>query len=229
MTTTNRFGLRYPAGADAFDIPTDMGELATDVDGWLSRAFPCLSTARPTGIADGFIIRETDTGLWWGYNGTTWVSLGASGGDGGAVLDHAQFSGSAQSIPHATNTPVAFGTTDTASAVVTRQTRGAGHQFVLGRTGLWSITATVRYATTAAVGERYAGIHTGSGGGDPLAGDGKAVPSGNPVTCSPSLAARWFTSGSIVFVNAYQGTGGSRNLEPHGSGGWVRINLACVS
>jgi hypothetical protein len=229
MPTTPRFALRYPAQSDAPNVPVDMQELASDVEGQLARAFPCLSTARPASPPLGMLIFETDTSLILIWDGDSWNTVVApAGGGGGGTTAHAQFSAaSAQSVPNAANATCAFGTTDTSSALVTRASRGAGHQFTLGASGIWVITGTTRYASAAVTGERYAGLHTGASEGSPLAGQGQSPPSGNPVTNNFGVA-KSFASGAVVFVNLYQSTGGARLLEPHASGGWVRINFALV-
>jgi hypothetical protein len=233
MGTTARFGLHYPELTAEPNVPADVLALATDVEGRLARAFPCLSTARPTGIADGFMIRETDTGLVLIWDGTEWDTVGGSSGGGGGggdvVTAHAQFSAaSAQSVATG-NVTCAFGTSDVASALVTRASNGAGHQFTLGATGLWTITATIRWASTSATGERYAGIHIpGASGGTPLAGNGADPPANRPTTLNVALT-RNFSSGSAVMVNLFNGTPAARTLEPHASGGWVRINFTYVA
>lgn len=231
MATTTRDALRYPALSDSPDVVRDITNLATDVEGALHRAYPCTSTTRPTGIDEGFLIRESDTGAVLVWDGADWQALGAgvSGGGSGGSLAYAQFSASsAQSVANATDVTCGFGTADTASSAVTRAVRAEGHQFTLNTAGLWTITATVRYSTTTATGERYAGIHTGSGGGQPLAGAGSNPSSGSsPVTLNVAVT-RYFTASSTVFVNLYQGTGNPLALEPGSGGGWVRLNFGLV-
>lgn len=230
MGTTSRFALRYPTVTDAPNVPVDMRELAEDVEGQLARAFPCLSTARPASPPLGMLIFETDTSLLLVWDGDSWntVVAPAAGGSGGTTA-YAQFSAaSAQSVPDATNTPAAFGTTDTASSSVARQADGAGHRFILNSSGIWSITTTIRYAQTSADGERYAGIHlAGSSTTIPLGGEGHNQDLQGTVTLNVAVT-RYFASGTGVIVNLYQGTGSARLLEPHASGGWARVNFALV-
>lgn len=229
MGTTPRFGLDYPERTDEPNGPQQIRNLAEDVEGRLSRAFPCLSTARPTGVADGFMIRETDTGLVLIWDGAEWDTVGGAASGGGAVTTaHAQFSAaSAQSVATG-NVVCGFGTTDTASPEVVRAANGSGHQFTLGATAIWNITTTVRWASTSATGERYAGIHLpGASGGTPLAGQGGNPPTNNPTTLNVALT-RYFSSGAVVMVNLFNGTGGTRTLEPGTGNGWVRINFTRV-
>lgn len=231
MGTTTRFGLRYPTLTEAPNVPLDMQELATDVDGWLARALPCLSTARPASPAQGLLIFETDTGLLMIWDGDSWnaiVTPAAGGGGGGGTTAHAQFSAAAAQSVATGNVACAFGTTDTASTAVTRATSGAGHQFTLNTSSIWAISATARYASTSATGERYAGIHLpGASGGTPLAGSGSNPPTNNPTTLNVAVT-RYFASGTAVIVNLFNGTGSTRVLEPGTGGGWVRINFALV-
>lgn len=231
MATTPRDALRYPALGDSPDVVRDITQLATDVEGQLHRAYACLSTARPTGVGAGFIIRETDTGAVLIWDGTTWAPIAtpaAGGGGTPGVTAHAQFSASsAQSVPTGIDTPCAFAATNTASTAVTRAATGAGHQFTLNTSGIWAISSTIRYASTSADGERYAGIHLAGSGGDPLAGEGHNQDLQGTVTLNVAVT-RYFASGAAIVVNLWQGTGGTRTLEPHASGGWVRLNLALI-
>lgn len=225
MPSTSRFGLRYPSLTDAPD-GTSLGEdLAQDADGWLSRAFPCTALTRPTGVGAGFLIYETDTESVAIYDGTDWTYVGAGSTSGGGVTGaEAQYSASsAQSVADSTNVVMAFGTDDTTSAAVTKSAQGAGHKFTLNTAGVWLITTTVRYATTTATGERFAGLKTAAG--LELGGEGSAPTSGNPATVNFAINRR-FAVGDAVYVTLFQGTGSTRTLEPFTGGGWCRINLS---
>lgn len=148
---------------------------------------------------------------------------GGGGGGGSTASAHYTAGATAQSIPTTTDTVVAFGTEADADALVVRTTQGAGHKFALQTTGIWAISTTVRYATNPAGGERAVSLRTV--GGLTLAHAGGAQP-GLPATyalsCTRSLA-----EDTEIIVVAYQGTGGSRDLEPN-SGAWVQISLALV-
>jgi microcystin-dependent protein len=82
MPTTTKWGLRFPAGADVPDVPTDMGELAVDVEA----ALPLSGTiaARPTPAAGriGATYYATDTGVLSFWTGAAWVDLPFGAGVG---------------------------------------------------------------------------------------------------------------------------------------------------
>jgi hypothetical protein len=224
MTTTGRFGLRYPTLTDAPDGPQLGEELATDTDAWLSRAWPCTSTTRPTGVPDGFLIWQTDTQQLLMRAGQTWVGAGttpAGGGGGGPALGglaEAQYSATVvQTLPNAADTVVAFGTEDETSTYVTRSVFREGHKFTVSA-GYYLIAATVRYKPFQ-TGERYAGIMLTDG--SRLGGNSSGTPSG-PGTCHVSVPKR-LDAGAALYVTAWQQVGSGLDLEA--SDGWVRLNI----
>lgn len=221
-TTGAPFNLPYPALGDAPNGP-DLGQdLAEAVHALLARALVVTSSTRPASPANGLTIVETDTNSALIAIGGNWYYL-TSTTTGGTVTGEAQYSAaSAQSIPNTTDTAVAFGTDDYTSAAVTKLAHGAGHKFKLNQGGVWSITAMVRYASTSATGERWAGFRTADGGF--LPGDGDAPTANNPASLNFSLNQR-FDTNEEVYVNAWQGTGSARLLEPYTDSAWVRINF----
>ncbi|GEL17700.1 hypothetical protein [Pseudonocardia asaccharolytica] len=224
MGSTTRFGLRYPGLGDAPNGPQLAQQLAEDTEGWLARAYPCTSSTRPTGVGEGFLIREADTGSVLIYTGADWVAVGGSGGGGGGGGSSAYASyaaTAAQSIPSGADTVVAFGVETAAHALVTRSTQGSGHKFTLGQSGLWAITAVARFV--AASSERTFELFTG--GGATLAKAGGPGP-GLPFTTTLS-ATRQLSAGTTVRLEAWQDSGGSLALEPNG-GNWVHIDFALV-
>ncbi|WP_181778919.1 hypothetical protein [Pseudonocardia pini] len=236
---TTRWGLTSPELTDEPNGPAQIAALAGTVDARLWRAYPCLSTARPALGAgdDGFLIRETDSGAFRLWDGDSWSGDllasggGGGGGGGGTGGAWAQYSAAAaQSIPAATNTPVLFATADSTTTSVTRESRGAGHQFKLGTSGLWTLSTTVRFATGGSAGERYTGIHLGNG--DALAAQGPGTAANGAITNNVAVT-RWFDADAVVFVQVWQGSGSARNLEPGPDGtlgkGWVRFNAALVA
>jgi hypothetical protein len=229
MGTTTRFALAYPASTDEPNGPVQIQALADDVEDQLARAFPCTSGTRPTGIGDGFLIWETDTKLLLAYDlaTTTWtgVGSGSGGGGGGSTAGGTWTAGtSAQSIPNAANTIVAFGTAVGSPTGVTRAASGAGHKFTLGSSGVWAVHATLRYASAAAGGVRDVGVWANATTN--LAHSGSAV-AGQPATHSLGTV-RYLASGTEITVIAYQATGAARVLEPN-SGAWVHIDIALVA
>jgi hypothetical protein len=68
MPTTPVYALRYPAPADPADVPTDMGELATDVENKLLTASSTYSTTPPATPVDGQLWAypaDTTNGVIW--------------------------------------------------------------------------------------------------------------------------------------------------------------------
>ena len=233
MGSTSRFGLSYPELTDAPNGPAQMQELASDVDGWLCRAYRCTSTSRPSGVPNDFLIRESDTGNVLIWTGSAWsqvtgtVTGGGGGGGGGtsliATISATYAATSAQSIPSGADTVVAFGVEQQADPAVTRSTSGAGHKFTLAQTRLWVITATVRYAQNA-VGGRTFDLQTGAGA--VLAKASGPVDTDAPWTANLSVA-RKLAAGTTVQVVARHNSTSSVPLEPSG-GSYVHIDIAGV-
>jgi hypothetical protein len=233
LGSTPRFVLRWPDLTDAPNGPAQFQQLAEDTDGWLCRAFPCTSSTRPSGVAAGFLIRESDSGNILVWTGSAWsqvngaVSGGGGGGGGGTSListvSATYAATSAQSIPTQTDTVVAFGVEQTADPTVTRSTSGAGHKFTLAQTRLWIVTATVRFAQDA-VGGRTFELTTGSGA--VLAKESGPVNADAPWSASLSVARR-LPAGTSVQVRARHNSTASVPLEPQG-GDYVHIDIAGV-
>jgi hypothetical protein len=237
MATTTRHGLRYPALTDMPHGPQQVRNLAEDVEGWLARAYPCTSTTRPTGVADGFLIRETDTGRVYIWNASAapsgaWerlallsdVGTGSGGSGTGAPTAAATYAATTtQTVGNEVDAVVAFGNAVTTDPLVTRATNGAGHKFALGSTGIWVITATVRWAQ-AANGGRTFELRAGS---TVLAKVGAGVTGNAPWTANLAIT-RKFSSGTEVHVYGRQDSGGTLALE-HGGGSYVHIDLALVA
>lgn len=235
MPETIAYGLSYPDPADAPDGPLAFQTLAQDVEGWLSRAWPCTSTTRPTSPPEGLIIRETDTGaVYIASEVGAWIPLGV-GASGGGTTSAAQYSASTnQSVPNDVDVAISFGSADRTSAEVVRNAYRPdgsvpfGHGFQLLASGIWSLSTTVRYASVTFDGERYVGIHDAVTE-NPLIGSGWRFEVGlggtQTLTCA---VTRWFDAGDQVYVHTRQKTGGARTLERGPGNGWVRINLARV-
>lgn len=235
MGQTDRFDLRYPEQGDEVDVPTDLSELAEDVEDWLSRLFEATSTTRPAGVPAGFMIRETDTGEVRVYNGSTWVLVGgAAGGGGGAFLGGGLWrAASSQSIPNTSSGPgtiVAFGTAVGTPTLITRTTQGAGHMFELESAGLLTGVVTGRWTTTTTAGVRDLSVWCDRAGGtafdESLSHDGGGTVAGQPKGRSLPIS-RYLPAGTTLVVYAYNGTGATRTLE-HNSGQWVSIDLNLI-
>lgn len=194
MTTPN-FGWPYPGQDDEADGAGQIQALAEAID------------ADVQAIADDV------------------AGLAGGGGGGGGSTASATFSAgtTAQSIPNAADTVVAFGTEVDGDPLVTRSTSDAGHKFTLGASRIWAISTTVRYANHGAGGEKAVSLRTT--GGVTLAHAGGAaagIPATYPLSCT-----RYLASGTEIIVVCYQGTGGSRTLEPN-AGAWVHIDFAAI-
>lgn len=127
----------------------------------------------------------------------------------------------AQAITNGLNTPVAFATTSVDTALVTKATSGVGHSFTLTRAGIWAIEATVRYASVAVGGERYAEIVVGS---TVLQAQGaNAAGNTSPITLNVGVEER-LASGSVMTVRTFQGTGSSQNLDA----AWTRVTFTWI-
>lgn len=84
MATTPRWGLRYPLGSDAPDVPLWMNRLATDLDG-VAMDDQGLLSARPTSSPGspgkkGRYYHATDTGQLYRDTGTSWLPVHVPGG-----------------------------------------------------------------------------------------------------------------------------------------------------
>jgi microcystin-dependent protein len=84
MPTTPNRGIRYPAGTDVPDVPTDMSEMGTDLDAvtsgysgtFAARGAPSTGAGTAKGKPWTFYY-ATDTGQVFLSTGTAWIDLGA--------------------------------------------------------------------------------------------------------------------------------------------------------
>lgn len=236
MPTTSLHGLRWPSLSEAPNVPQDLGFLAADTAGWLTRAYPCTSITRPTGVPDGFLIRETDTGDLGMFNGTTstWTtyspngSTGGGGGGGGgsttittaAALYEAS---TAQPISTGVDTVVAFGVQQVADPEVVRSSQGAGHQFTLQATRIWTVTATIRFAQNASGGRTF---EIRNSAGKVLAKSSGPVDTDAPWTCN-LVVSRRMPINTAVHVIARHNAGTGISLEPN-NGDTCHIDITGV-
>lgn len=241
MGTTSRFALSYPEQTDEPDGPAQIQGLADDVEGWLSRAFPVADAAARAALGVvlgaggyGFFVIETDTKLPYMWNGTTWLALtGTSGGGGGeGASGGATFTQtSAQSIPNTSSGPgtIVSLPNGTSGPLIERSAQGSGHKFELLASGIWAVGVGVRIASNGTAGEVSATIRLDLAGGtdfdDVLDIDGGRR-EGLPRTLKPGRT-RYLPAGTMVAVFVYNGTGGTRQLEPNG-GDWVNLDAWLV-
>jgi hypothetical protein len=225
------FSLRYQTLADAPDGAGLGQNLATDAAGWLSRAYPVADAAARvalSGVGQGFLVFQDSDDTFWGWNGSSWIGFGdgTGGGGGGGTFVEGQYRASAnQSIPNNTDTVIGFGTTETASAVVTRATSGSGHKFTLTNTATYAITAVVRFAAGAA-GSRFIELRN-SAQSTGYVSDGDQ---GGTAAATRSFSlTKAFTAGTELVVIAAQSSGGALSTDYQGSSPTVyRVRLTIV-
>lgn len=134
MPTTPVYALRYPASTDPADVPTDMSELALDVEGVFNRA---ASATPPASPADGQLwtmIADATAGVAW-----TFRYRAAS-----ASAYKWEFVGGPP-LPGNVN---AQETTTTTSSYVNLATVGPG--ITLTRPGVYSVSASAALNNSAA-------------------------------------------------------------------------------
>lgn len=73
--TTPRYALRYPVAADANNVPSDMLNLATDLDNKMSSFIQTTAALRPAASISGRVHFATDTKEISYDTGATWRSL----------------------------------------------------------------------------------------------------------------------------------------------------------
>jgi len=174
---------------------------------------PCTSTTRPASPHEGLLIRESDTGMLAIYSGSALRYLCPTG----EVSTQAEYNPSGtQSIPNTTSTEIAFANESVSTALVTRSTAGAGHQFTLNRAGLWSFSLIVR--TASGTGERHVSLNDTAG----------YVAAANVLGTGPAhidvSIIRYFASGVVITPKIYQATGGA--LSTAAGTGETRMHVA---
>lgn len=129
-----------------------------------------------------------------------------------------------QTIGTGADTTIAFGTASKTSSLVTRSSDGTGHRFTLGRSGVWLFNVCVRWANAAggSPGERFAKLNCQAGN---LSSQGYMLVSfTGPVTHHVS-AVRYMDANDWVRAEAYQDSGGDRNLEGNAGESWGAFYL----
>lgn len=233
MATTPRFALHYQALTDAPDGAALGGLLAADVDAWLARAYPVANAAARTalsGLGVGFWVFQQDDESLWIWDGSTWNALTGSSGGGSSAFSYTdgQYRAAAnQTLSNSTDTVLAFATTETSSAVVTRATSGSGHKFTLSTTGLYAITATVRFAAGAA-GSRFIELRNSAQNARYVSSGDQGGPAASTRTFS---LTRGFSAGQDLVVVAAQSSGGNLSTQYQGTSitdGFVRLGITKI-
>jgi hypothetical protein len=234
--TTTPWGIEYPTEGDEVNVHGDVQRLAEDVRDALGHALAIAdAAARPSSPTRGLIVQQDDDDQFYGFNGSIWVPLsGSGGGGGGGSGDGGRWhaGSTAQNIPATVSGPgtiVAFGTAAGSPdpVGVTREVEGAGHAFEVGSDGIWGGQLIARYAANSASGVRDFSIWCDRAGGTSYA---EALTGPQPQTVAGQAKGgtypfrRWLPAGTRIVCYAFNGTGGTRALEPSG-GNWVSFEL----
>ena len=241
MATTSRFGLHYQTLTDSPDGAALGALLAEDVDNWLARAYPVAdATARLalSGLPAGFTVLQQDDASVWIWTGLLWsggigsssggTDSGGGSGSGAVGVDGQWRAASNQNLSNGTDTVLAFGTTETDSALVTRATSGSGHKFTLAEDAVYAVTATVRFAPGTA-GSRFIELRNSAQTVRFVAqGD-----QGGPAAATRSFSVtKRFPAAQELVVIATQSSGGTLATQYQGSSitdGFVRLTICKVA
>lgn len=230
MGTTTRWGLVYPERFDPPEGWLQLKALADGLEAVLGSALEVADTAARTALGTaigvggrGLVVLQVDTSQPYMWLGASWLALGGAGGGGGSSSrGRWRQTGTAQSIPNSADTVVRLDSDALTTPDITKITSGAGHGFRFERAGVLKGSASVRYATTTAVGVRHAHVVLGENA-DYLASGGGGD-AGQPVPISLSIGPVDVAEDDVLSVRCFQGTGAPRNLEPN-SGAWVHLEL----
>lgn len=129
-----------------------------------------------------------------------------------------------QVIGNTTDTPIAFGTANVTSDLVTRAVSGVGHKFTLGKSGLWAVTTTCRFPATA-TGERSCHIEDSLGLWHHS--QSQAGSSGAPSTLCVGFV-KYLTAGDWVQVEVYQSSGGNITTDSNALLAFGRIDIVGI-
>lgn len=234
MATTPRLGFHYLTLTDPPDIAGATQTLATDAETWANRAFPVADAAARvalSGIGTGFLVFQQDNdSVWIWTDASTWLQVGAGsgggGGGGGGSFVEGQWRASAnQTLTNAVDAVLAFGTTETTSAVVTRATSGTGHKFALANTATFAIAATVRFAPGTA-GSRFIELRDAA----QTTGYVSSGDQGGPAAATRHFSiVKGFAAGTELVVVGSQSSGGNLDTQFQGTSPTVyRVRLTIV-
>lgn len=231
MATTPRFGFHYLTSGDPPDLAGATEDLATDAETWNGRGLAVANAAGRIAlgtVGEATIVRQRDDGSVWIYTDLgTWAQIGGGGGGGGAIgVVAANYSASAvQTLPNATDTPIAFGVGADVSGV-TRSTKGVGHKFTCVA-GYYLIAATVRFDSGTA-GSRFIGLRKA----DDSIQYVSAQNDGGPNDATRTFA--WpvvLTATSDLYIAGSQASGSSLATKPTGTpspSGYVSLTITRI-
>ncbi len=142
----------------------------------------------------------------------------------GQLTTTAQYQATAnQTISTSSSTFVAFAGSTITTSLVTRTVNGAGHTFTLNSSGLWAITATLRYSAQA-TGYREVWLQGPIGH---ICGSSQPASASSPATMILSIC-QWLDAGTGIAVATFQDAGSNATLLGDTSNAYGRIDLACL-
>jgi hypothetical protein len=129
----------------------------------------------------------------------------------------------AQPISTGVDTVVAFGVQQVADPEVVRSNQGAGHQFTLQATRVWTVTVTARFAQNASGGRTF---ELRNSAGKVLAKESGPVDTDAPWTANLAVSRR-MPINTAVHVIARHNAGTGISLEPN-NGDTCHIDITGV-
>lgn len=230
MAVTERWDVPYPVKTDAPEGWVQLKTLADYLELNLGHALEVDDAAARTALGTaigsggrGLLVLQVDTSALYCWSGTVWLGpYGAGGGGGGGAGSRGRWAASsAQNVITGESVVAAFGSDLEVSADWLKVTRGDGHGFRAQRAGILSGALVLRYATTTAAGVRDVHVRKNS---DYVGSSGGGAVQGQPRHHSVAILPQPIAEDDEVWVDLFNGTGGTRALEPNG-GQWVQLSL----
>ncbi len=230
MSTTARWGVPYPEKYERPEGWLQLKAVADHLEANLGHALEVADTAERTALGTaigsggrGLLVLQVDTGQPYMWLGASWLAIGGSGGGGGGGTGSRGrwAASSAQNVISGSSVVAAVGSDLESSPDWTKVTRDDGHGFRAQRAGVLSGALVLRYATTTASGVRDVHVRVGT---DYAGSSGGGAIAGQPRHHSVAILPRPIAEDDEVWVDLFNGTGGTRQLEPNG-GQWVQLAL----
>ncbi|SDZ59111.1 hypothetical protein SAMN05216215_11206 [Saccharopolyspora shandongensis] len=214
---TARSGVASPyAGQAVYRLDTKRVEVHDGTD-WRVPSIPVVAaTSEISNPITGQLIMLSPTNIVQRWTGSTWVDAFPIGGTTNATRHEARYyRTTTQSIPNNIDQRVHLPDADYLSDDVSSTAVGNGTEFTLNRTGLWQLSANIRFVSTGSAAERAVAI-----AGSPTASryaQAASDQTGEPCSLSCTTTRR-FNAGDKVSMWAYQNTGAAVNLDQLGNG-----------
>lgn len=120
---------------------------------------------------------------------------------------------STQTITTATDTLVAFGTEKISSDYVTRTASGSGHFFTVNASGIWFVQFRVRWSTSGASATGQKHCHLRNSLSIWWDGHTSVASTTVPVTNQALIMGEYLDSGTEIYPEVYQDSGGDEDLD----------------